>query len=85
MQGSRIGVDREGFIRRAADGATVGAPYQPVVDTLRESWYRRSGLPIHGLYLVGSVAAGQARPFFSDLDVTLLLTEPPTDEHRQIG
>ncbi len=83
MQPSCIGLDPEGFIRPVADGNSISPPYQPVVDTLRTSWYQRAGLPIHGLYLAGSVAAGSARPYASDLDITLLLTAAPTADLRQ--
>jgi len=70
------GVDDQGFILAVAD-----APLQPaftplladVCDTLAA---QARGLD--GLYAYGSVARGEARAGVSDLDLTVILREPPT-------
>ncbi|MGU9811337.1 nucleotidyltransferase domain-containing protein [Pseudomonas sp. LF052] len=72
------GVDANGCVLIMAD-APIQAQFQPLLADVRES-LAGAGLGLHSLYLYGSVARGDASPGESDLDVTLVLTDPP-DAH----
>ena len=65
-----------------------GAPLQPVFDALLQdvctSLPAHAGDFLHAIYLYGSVARGDATPGVSDLDLTLVLRQPPTPEQRAI-
>ena len=72
------GVDANGCVLIIAD-APIQAQFQPLLADVRES-LAGAGMGLHSLYLYGSVARGDASPGESDLDVTLVLTDPP-DAH----
>ncbi|NVZ50602.1 nucleotidyltransferase domain-containing protein [Pseudomonas sp. B6002] len=72
------GVDADGFILTVGDG-----PVQPEFEPLMADVCQSLSQPevgLHSLYLYGSVARGEASPGVSDLDLTLVLNEPP-DAH----
>jgi uncharacterized protein len=68
------GVDANGWVLTVAD-APIQPEFQPLLADVRESLSQAVGL--HSLYLYGSVARGDASPGESDLDLTLVLTDPP--------
>src|SRR5690349_12201223 len=63
------GVDAAGLIVTGAAIERVPPAYQPVVADCTTSLLTAFGAHLHGLYLYGSVATGQARPPQSDLDL----------------
>lgn len=70
------GLDAEGFILTAGQ-----VPVQPAFQALLADVCGSLSLPslgLDGIYLYGSVARGEATPGVSDLDLTLVLREPPT-------
>ncbi|MET9022653.1 hypothetical protein ABZV93_21995 [Actinopolymorpha sp. NPDC004070] len=80
------GLDADGFITTGADLANVRAPYDAVLADVRTTVEARLGSELHGLYLYGSVATGQAVPPTSDLDLSVILTSPRGIETcRRIG
>ncbi len=50
------------------------------MDALLKRLIEQFGARLHSVYLYGSVARGQAKPYQSDLDVSLLLDEPRTED-----
>ncbi|MGK5052143.1 nucleotidyltransferase domain-containing protein [Janthinobacterium sp. RB2P8] len=62
-------------------------PLQPHFDALLHdvcaSLVAQAGHLLDGIYLYGSVARGDATPGISDLDVTLVLRQPPTPPLRE--
>lgn len=72
------GVDADGFVLTVGDHP-VQPEFEPLMaDVCQTLSQPESGL--HSLYLYGSVARGEATPGVSDLDLTLVLNEPP-DAH----
>ncbi|WDU64772.1 nucleotidyltransferase domain-containing protein [Pseudomonas poae] len=72
------GVDAEGFILTVAETAV-----QPEFRSLLKDACASLSLPelgLDGIYLYGSVAQGNASPGVCDLDLTLVLREPPTSQ-----
>jgi len=69
------GVDVNGCVLTVAD-APIQAEFQALLADVRES-LSPAGLGLHSLYLYGSVARDDASPGESDLDLTLVLTDPP--------
>lgn len=63
------GVTADGLIRTGAPADRVPAAYRPVVVDCTARLVEAFGGRLHGLYLYGSVATGQARPPGSDLDL----------------
>ncbi len=75
------GVDEQGFILAVAD-----APWQPAFAPLLADVCRAFAAQqrlLDGIYAYGSIARGEARAGVSDLDLTVLLREPPTDAARE--
>lgn len=70
------GVDAEGFILRVPD-VSVQREFQPLLEDAC-GLLSQPGLGVNGIYVYGSVASGDALPGVSDLDLTLVLSEPPT-------
>ncbi|MDO9346881.1 nucleotidyltransferase domain-containing protein [Pseudomonas pergaminensis] len=70
------GVDAEGFILRVPD-VSVQLEFQPLLEDAC-GLLSQPGLGVDGIYVYGSVARGDALPGVSDLDLTLVLSEPPT-------
>lgn len=62
-------------------------PLQPHFDALLQdvcaSLAMQAGHLLDGIYLYGSIARGDATPGVSDLDLTLVLREPPTPPQRE--
>lgn len=62
-------------------------PLQPQFDALLQdvcaSLTAQAGHLLDGIYLYGSIARGDATPGISDLDLTLVLREPPTPPQRE--
>lgn len=68
------GVGADGLIVTGAAGERVPAMYRPVVADCTRVLAETFGERLHGLYLYGSVATGQARPPDSDLDLLAVWT-----------
>jgi hypothetical protein len=71
------GVDALGYIR-CVGKAPIQPPFQNVVDALRAAVAGPLADLVDSAYLYGSVARAHAVPGRSDLDVVLLLVEPPS-------
>lgn len=69
------GVDATGFVLTVGDAA-LQPDYQPVLEDVCAT-LSQSGLD--GIYVYGSVARGEASPGESDLDLTLVLIDPPDE------
>ena len=65
-----------------------GAPLQPVFAVLLQdacaSLAAHAGAFLDGIYVYGSVARGDATPGVSDLDLTLVLRQPPTPPQQDL-
>ncbi|MGI1805472.1 nucleotidyltransferase domain-containing protein [Exiguobacterium sp. TDN 0502] len=74
---------KKGYIDNPTSFEIISVRYLAVIQDVVA--YVQSLSAFHGVYLYGSVAKGTARPFASDLDFTLILTEPLTEEeHDQL-
>ncbi|MCK3828992.1 MULTISPECIES: DNA polymerase III subunit beta [unclassified Pseudomonas] len=69
------GIDADGFILTVAD-APIQPEFKPVLVDICAT-LSQPALGLHGIYLYGSVARGQAEVGICDLDLTLILIEPP--------
>lgn len=63
------GIDRDGYVRTGAARDRVPAAYEPLIAEATGRLTAAYGDALHGLYVYGSVATGQARPPASDLDL----------------
>ncbi|WP_448651510.1 nucleotidyltransferase domain-containing protein [Pseudomonas fluorescens] len=72
------GLDANGCVLTVGD-APLQPEFQPLLTDVCTT-LAQAGLGLHSLYLYGSVARGDAIPGESDLDLTLVLSEPP-DSH----
>lgn len=70
------GVDAEGFILTVPH-VPVQREFQPLLEAVCNV-LSQPDLGVDGIYLYGSVARGDALPGVSDLDLTVVLGEPPT-------
>lgn len=74
---------KNGYIHNPTSAEAIPVRYHTVIRNVVA--YVQTLSAFHGVYLYGSVAKGTARPFKSDLDFTLILTEPLTEEeHMQL-
>ncbi|MCY1690930.1 nucleotidyltransferase domain-containing protein [Exiguobacterium sp. SL14] len=74
---------KNGYIHNPTSAEAIPVRYRAVIRDVVA--YVQSLSAFHGVYLYGSVAKGKARPFESDLDFTLILLEPLTEEeHMQL-
>ena len=69
------GVDADGFILTVAD-VPVQIEIQPVLADVCAT-LSQAAFGLHGIYMYGSVARGQAEVGVSDLDLSLILNDPP--------
>lgn len=69
------GVDADGFILTVAD-VPVQIEFQPVLADVCAT-LSQAAFGLHWMYLYGSVARGQAEVGVSDLDLSLILNDPP--------
>jgi uncharacterized protein len=58
----------------------ISAEYRPLVDLAVESLKNKLPNKLHSIYIRGSVSAGRAQPYISDLDLVAILYEALTDE-----
>ncbi|MFD2077575.1 hypothetical protein SAMN05421678_11286 [Actinopolymorpha cephalotaxi] len=80
------GLDADGFIVTGADLVNVRGPYDAVLADVRTTAETALGSHLHGLYLYGSVATGQAVPPSSDLDLSAIVTDAGAVETcRRLG
>lgn len=70
-----LGIDAQGFIQAAPSGP-VQLEFQAVLADVCAT-LSAPAWALDGVYLYGSVARGDACPGVSDLDLTLVLSEPP--------
>lgn len=71
---------KNGYIHNPTSAEAIPVRYRAVIQDVVA--YVQTLSAFHGVYLYGSVAKGTARPFESDLDFTLILTEPLTEEEN---
>jgi len=71
---------KNGYIHNPTSNEAIPVSYRSVIRDVVAFVQTLSAF--HGVYLYGSVAKGTARPFESDLDFTLILTEPLTEEEH---
>ncbi|MEG1054662.1 MAG: nucleotidyltransferase domain-containing protein [Janthinobacterium sp.] len=58
-------------------------PFAALLQDVCASLAAQAGHLLDGMYLYGSIARGDATPGISDLDLTLVLREPPTPPQRE--
>lgn len=75
------GVDDQGFILAVAD-ARLQPAFMPLLNDVCGTLAAQAP-GLDGIYAYGSVARGEARAGVSDLDLTVLLREPPTPAARE--
>ncbi len=75
------GVDDRGFILAVAD-ARLQPSFMPLLNDVCGTLAAQAP-NLDGIYAYGSVARGEARAGVSDLDLTVLLREPPTPAARE--
>lgn len=73
--GSYYQTDEHGFLRNGASLDLVQPELRGVVQPIVDAYLARYGDAVHGVYLRGSVACGQAVPGLSDLD-TMAVMQP---------
>lgn len=76
------GLDQRQRIRREGELGLVDAVFLPLVSATESSLTGLLGERLHSVYLYGSVPRGTAVPGRSDLDVSVVLHEEPTDDER---
>ena len=69
------GIDGDGYILTVADGP-IQPEFQPLLADVCAT-LSRPELGLHGIYLYGSIARGEGETGISDLDLSLILVEPP--------
>ncbi|MEY9957066.1 nucleotidyltransferase domain-containing protein [Streptacidiphilus sp. MAP5-52] len=85
MSATTTGLDSDGYIAREGSLDRVPSAYAPVVATARDRIAAAfdPGSRLHSAYLYGSIPRGTAVPGVSDLDLLLVLHEPPTPADRE--
>jgi len=78
-----MALDQNGFITTPPAGPLQNA-FQPVVNDLINQLTQSLTVPVHSIYVYGSVAQGSAVAGHSDLDISLILTHPPTEDEQQM-
>lgn len=76
------GLDRRGRIRREGQLSRIDPVFLPLVSTTEAALRDLLGRRLHSVYLYGSVPRGTAVPGKSDLDVSVVLHDPPTNTDR---
>jgi predicted nucleotidyltransferase len=76
------GLDVDGRIRREGDLDLVDVVFLPLLATTEMALKELLGPRLHSIYLYGSVPRGTAVPGRSDLDVSVVLHNDPTDAER---
>ncbi|CCN50456.1 putative Nucleotidyltransferase [Vibrio nigripulchritudo MADA3029] len=71
-----LGLDQDGYITNPCSADRIQPDFQPLVNVVSDMLYSDFKNKIHSLYLYGSVAQGKALPEKSDLDVSVVFTEP---------
>lgn len=69
------GTDADGFILTVAD-TPIQPEFQPLVTDICAT-LSQPALGLHGIYLYGSIARGEGEAGVCDLDLSLILVEPP--------
>lgn len=83
LRDPREGVGPDGIIVTGVGARPVLAAYEAVLATSAEKLTSHLGDALHGLYVYGSVATGQARPPRSDLDLYAVTRWPAADACRE--
>ena len=78
-------VDADGYILPEADLANVQPEYAGVPEEAARLLVRELGSRLHSGYLYGSIVRGNAVPGRSDVDLVVVLREPPSDQDRLGG
>lgn len=72
-----MGVDLNGMIT-VLDSKLVQEQYEPLLEAVRSRLDPKSFTLVHSVYVYGSVASGRAVAGRSDLDLSLVLRDPPS-------
>jgi uncharacterized protein len=78
-------VDADGYILPEADLANVQPEYAGVPEEAARLLVGELGSRLHSGYLYGSIVRGNAVPGRSDVDLVVVLREPPSDQDRTGG
>jgi hypothetical protein len=79
------GVSDGGVVVTGVGTAPIGAPYDRVVEVAADRMTTELGDALHGLYVYGSVATGQAAPPTSDLDLHAVLHVDEAETCRRVA
>lgn len=77
-----MALDQNGFIATPPAGPLQNT-FQPVVNALINQLTQSQTVPVHSIYVYGSVAQGCAVVGRSDLDISLILTHAATENEQQ--
>lgn len=77
-----MSVDQQGLIRIVGD-LPFQEEYLPLLEDIRRLLSPAAFPLIHSVYVYGSVAAGHAVPGRSDLDLSLILSSPPSEHDNR--
>ncbi|MGW5350157.1 nucleotidyltransferase domain-containing protein [Streptomyces sp. NPDC004031] len=84
--GHGVGLGPDGTILREGSLARVQPEFAPLLDAVRERVPAAyPGGRLHSAYVYGSVPRGTARAGISDLDLVVVLHDPPTAADRATG
>ena len=78
------GLDSEGFILNNYTPDNIQPEFANVVDATVKGLLEELPGKIHGIYLYGSVARGNAALGQSDLDLSIIMSEPLTPHDREV-
>ncbi|WP_159737513.1 phosphotransferase [Vibrio atypicus] len=76
----RNGLDNQGYIDNPYSVTNIQAPFQPLVDTVLAALLSEFPNQLHSIYLYGSVPRGNAIPYRSDLDLSVVFHQPLTPD-----
>ena len=66
--GSWFEMDEQGFILNKCTPKNIDTPWIELIEDIKDVFVGRFGEGLHGLYVRGSIARGEAIPYISDLD-----------------
>ena len=75
---ARIGVDKNGYVLEVSKTGHIQSVYKKSIKDVVASVCEAFPNRVHSLYVYDSIARGTAKPYKSDIDVTVVLTSPVT-------
>ncbi|EZH64815.1 hypothetical protein DH09_20080 [Bacillaceae bacterium JMAK1] len=79
---TRLGTDNQGFISNQTNKNKLQDEFKPILQTIVQSLRSVFEHKLHSIYVYGSVARGEAIPFKSDVDLTVILHSSITAKEK---